>query len=100
MPVWHVAGMHVPPAAQAEHVPLSQTMPLPHDVPFATFVCVPPHVWLPDAHVVVPLTHTLPPGWQVVPDTQATQFPPLHTAFEPQFVPSVMFALNEHVEPP
>src|SRR5258708_35605977 len=97
MPVWHVAGMHVPPAAQAEHVPLSQTMPLPHDVPFATFVCVPPHVWLPDAHVVVPLTHTLPPGWQAAPATQATQPPPPPTACEPPSVPSGGVPLNGHV---
>jgi hypothetical protein len=99
-PVWQAAGEHDVPAVHAVHVPLSHTMFDPHDVPFVTFVAVPPHVCDPDAHVVVPLTHALPPGWHVVPDTHAMQFPPLQTWLLPQDIPSGKFAVNEHVELP
>ncbi len=38
-PVWHgLDGTHEEPCAHALHEPLSQTMPLPQLVPFATFV--------------------------------------------------------------
>lgn len=58
------------------------------------------HTDEPLAHVVDPFWHTLPFGWQLVPVTQATQLPPLHTCPLPQEVPSATFDVKPQVEAP
>jgi hypothetical protein len=56
VPVWQVLppGAHDTPAVQATHVPLPQTMLVPHEVPSATLP-VAPHVEVPVVQDVVPV---------------------------------------------
>jgi hypothetical protein len=67
-------------------VPLLQTIPLPHIVPFGLSPDA-VHTALPVSHEVVPILHRSP-GSQAAPATQSVQAPPLHTLSCPQKIPS------------
>jgi hypothetical protein len=87
VPVWHglPSGVQAPPLLHEAQLPVLQTMPVPHDVPFG---------WLPDstqtgapvAHEVVPVLHAFA-GWQLEPAAQLTQVPALQTLSVPQATP-------------
>ena len=84
-----VLGWQVVPAVQAPQVPLSHTLLVPHDVPFARFP-VSVQTEVPVAQDVAPVLQALL-GWQVVPAVQAPQVPALHTLLVPQVVPLARF---------
>ncbi len=90
VPVLHgLVGWQLVPAVQAPHVPLSQTLFVPHDVPLATFP-VSPQTEVPVTQEVVPVLHALL-GWQLTPAVQEPQVPLSHTLFVPQVVPLERF---------
>jgi hypothetical protein len=56
VPVWHVLppGLHAAFVVQATQLPWLQTMFVPHDVPFATFIVL-PHTGMPVEQEIVPV---------------------------------------------
>jgi hypothetical protein len=101
-PIKHV----LPPGLQAAllvhvlHMPLSQTMFVPHGVPLATLVVL-PHTDMPVVHDVVPDWQTLPPGLQAAFAVHPLQVPlPSQTWFVPHEVPAAALALVSLQEMP
>jgi hypothetical protein len=98
-PVSHgLGGEHVAPTVQAPHVPLSQTMLVPHDVPFATLPV--------ESHTAVPLVQSTVPVWHglvgehAVPAPHATHVPPSQTSPDPQVVPLATLPVASHTGVP
>ena len=85
---WFV-GWQAAPAVHAPHVPLLQTMFVPHDAPLARFRPVSEHVIV-GAQVCVPAWHGFA-GVQASPAVHDAQAPELHTRFVPQDVPLATF---------
>lgn len=82
-PVHELFGTHAP------HIPLLQTMFVPHEVPFALFP-VSAQTGTPVTHDVAPVLHTFE-GWQTALMLQMPHTPLLHTMFVPQDVPFARF---------
>jgi len=91
-------GVQLPPAVQLLHVPLLQTLFVPHAVPFATFP-VSAQTEVPVAHDVAPVRQALA-GVQVTPAVQLLHVPPLQTLFVPHDVPFVTFPVSAQTEVP
>jgi hypothetical protein len=90
IPVLHgFAGWQPTPAVHEPHVPLSHTLLVPQDVPFATFP-VSAQTDVPVIQDVVPARHGLL-GWQLTPAVHAAQVPLPQTLFVPQDVPLARF---------
>jgi hypothetical protein len=97
-PVLHwTDGVHVLPAVHDEHVPLSQTMFVPQDVPLPALPVGVQVCW-PVVHEVVPVWHA--DGEHGVPAVHAVHEPLLQTSFVPQGVPLVAFVALTHVVDP
>jgi hypothetical protein len=86
VPVWHVAGAHAAPAAQAQ-VPAVQTRYVPHEVPSGTVAPV-------SSQVCAPVAQEVAPTWQRFAGVHAwfavheTHWPVAsHTRFVPQLLP-------------
>jgi hypothetical protein len=73
--------------ATVTHVPALQASFVPQTVPAGTSTGE-PHVCVPLAHDVVPVSQGLPPGLHDVPDVQAVHTPLSQTSFVPHDVPS------------
>ena len=90
VPVLHVfAGWQPVPAVQAPHVPLLQTLFVPHVVPLARFLPVSEQVIVGE-QVCVPAWHGFA-GVQARPAVHDTQLPLLHTRLVPHEVPLATF---------
>jgi hypothetical protein len=87
-PVRHAfEGWQVTPAMQLVHVPLLQTLFVPHEVPFATFP-VSPQTGVPVAQEIAPVRQAFA-GAQSAPAVQLRQLPVApQTLFVPQPVPA------------
>jgi hypothetical protein len=99
VPVWHAETLHVAPVVQETHEPLLQTMLVPHDVPFMTFVTLLVHADTPVAHDVVPVwqAETL----QAVPVVHVVHWPLSQTMPLPHAVPLVtLLTLAVHADVP
>jgi hypothetical protein len=79
------------------HCPPLQTMSVPHETPLPILAGL-MQVEEPVVHDVVPVRQALPPGVQLIPAVQATQFPPLQTWLVPQAVPSCALDGLVHVD--
>ena len=98
-PVRHgLAGVQLTPAAQLPHVPPSQTLSFPHEVPSVTFP-VSAQTEVPVAHDVAPVRHGLA-GVQLTPAAQEVQAPPLQTLFVPQEFPFAAFPVSAQTGAP
>ena len=98
-PVRHgLAGVQLAPATQLPHVPPSQTLLFPHEVPSVTFP-VSAQTEVPVAHDVAPVRHGLA-GVQLTPAVQLPHVPPLQTLFVPQEVPFVTFPVSPQTGAP
>ena len=87
LPVSHALdGTQAAPSTHATHAPLSQTWPLPHEIPFCSVFGVGTHVETPVAQLVTESTQT-PVGVQGVPAVQALHVPALQTMLVPHAVP-------------
>lgn len=84
-----LAGWQVTPVVQALHVPLLQTLFVPHDTPLATFP-VSAQTEVPVTHDVAPVLHGLA-GWQLAPAVHDTQVPLPQTLLVPHVVPFARF---------
>jgi len=74
------------PSEQGTQVPLLQTIPEPHEVPFGwLFDSV--QTALPVVQTIVPVRQGLPVTVQLVPAAHGTHAPLLHTIPVPQLVP-------------
>jgi hypothetical protein len=80
-----LVGWQVTFAVQLPHVPLLQTLLVPHEVPLVRFCPVSEQV-MAGEQAVRPAWQTLD-GVQVCPTVQETQLPPLQTMLVPQEVP-------------
>jgi hypothetical protein len=78
------------PDEHAVHDPLSQTSPVPHDVPLATGVLVSVHTATPVEQSVVPVSQGFE-GVQAAFAVQEVHVPLLQTSFVPQVVPLAAF---------
>ena len=88
VPVWHgLLGAQLFPATHVLHVPLSQTMMVPHDVPLPTSWLVLPHTGTPLEQPIAPTTHGLGGVPQTAPVVQAMHPPLSQTMLVPQAVP-------------
>jgi hypothetical protein len=92
VPAWHgFIGVQARPAVHPMHVPVWQTMLIPHVVPLATFPDA-LQTGAPVVHAVAPVLHGMPLTAQLAPTVHAPQTPvALHTMFVPQLVPAVAF---------
>ena len=87
LPVWHwFGGVQLVPDEHVVHDPLSQTSPVPHDVPLLTGVPVSVHTATPVEQSVVPVSHGLA-GVHAAFWVQAAHVPLSHTSLVPQVVP-------------
>jgi hypothetical protein len=87
VPVWHLfAGVHAPPCWQVAHVPVWQTIPVPHVVPFG-LLSVSVQTGAPVAQTMLPTRHGLPVTSHVMPCTQLSQLPLWQTLSMSQRVP-------------
>jgi hypothetical protein len=77
--------MQGPPAWQVVHIPFRQTIPVPHEVPFALFAFS-VQTGAPVAQTFVPVRHGFV-GVQMLPAAQRAHVPLLQTLFVPQTVP-------------
>jgi hypothetical protein len=85
-----LAGTQLSPAAQVTQTPPLHTLPVPHDVPFATLP-ESRQTGEPVLQVVMPLRQGLPGTVQLAPPVQAVQAPgALHTMLVPHDVPAAM----------
>jgi hypothetical protein len=99
IPVLHMlVGWQLTPAVQLLHVPLLQTLFVPHDVPSATFP-VSPQTEVPVVHDVAPVLQRLV-GWQAVPVVHAPQVPLSQTLLLPHDIPSATFPVSAQTEVP
>ncbi len=74
VPVWQaLVGVHAAPIEHVVHEPFSQTSPVPHEVPLATFPVTP--------HTDVPVAQEVSPVWQTLPVEHDT--PAVHDAHVP-----------------
>jgi hypothetical protein len=90
-PTWQTFdGMHVSPSAQAMHVPLLHTSPVPHMVPFLAFIPV-------SVHLAVPLVQSIVPVWQALVGVHDP--PPTHASGPPP-PPSAEASVPPVVPPP
>jgi hypothetical protein len=78
VPVWQaLVGMHGLLAAHAEHIPLLQTMAVPHDVPLPAFIPV-------SLQMALPVEQSILPAWHAMAGVQAA--PEVHAAASPSCV--------------
>lgn len=80
---------HAAPVEQARQVPLSQTIPEPHEVPLAMVLVVLSHTGEPVEQPMAPTRHWLGAGLQGPPGVHAVHTPARHVSLVPQEVPSV-----------
>jgi hypothetical protein len=89
-PAWHgFAGVHGVPDVHETHDPLSQTLPVPHDVPLAATFPVSPQTGSPVEQSVVPTSQAFP-GVHAAPGVHAPHAPALQNALVPQAMPFVV----------
>jgi hypothetical protein len=89
VPAWHgFVGVHEVPAVHAEHAPLSQTLFVPQDVPFAAVLPVSLQTGKPDVQTVVPTSHAFV-GVHAAPGVHPPHAPALQNSLVPQAVPLV-----------
>jgi hypothetical protein len=81
-----VAGVQLVPALHPEHVPLSQTWPVPQAAPLARLFPVSEQTAEPEVHRMLPAWHGFA-GVHDVPDEHAVHEPWSQTSFVPHVVP-------------
>ncbi len=87
VPVWHgLGGVQLVPATHAVQTPLSQTSPLPHEVPFGRAIPVSVHEGVPPAQETTPVWHGFAGGHEP-PATHVPHVPLSQTSLAPHGVP-------------